>query len=92
MNPKELKWLSVLAAVLAVVVVVDSLTTPPGPALGQAERLFPGLAADSIESFTVTRGATNILAQRTTGQWRVADPDYPAHPGRLQRLANCSPN
>ena len=37
MNPKELKWLSVLAAVLAVVVVVDSLTTPPGPALGQAE-------------------------------------------------------
>ena len=88
MNPKELKWLSVLAAVLAVVVVVDSLTTPTGPALGQAERLFPGLAADSIESFTVTRGATNIVAKRTTGQWRVADPDYPAHPGRLQRLAN----
>ena len=87
MNPKELKWLSVLAAVLAVVVVVDSLTTPTGPALDQAERLFPGLAADSIESFTVTRGATNIVAQRTTGQWRVADPDYPAHSGRLQRLA-----
>ena len=63
MNPKELKWLSVLAAVLAVAVVVDSLRTPTGPALGQAERLFPGLAADSIESFTVTRGATNIVAK-----------------------------
>ena len=58
----------------------------PGPALGQAERLFPGLAADSIESFTVTRGATNIVAQRTSGQWRVAD-GLPRPPWRLQRLA-----
>ena len=72
MNPKELKWLSMLAAVLAVVVVVDSLTTTTGPALGQTERLFPELAANSIESFTVTRGATNIVAQRTTG-------DYPTY-------------
>ena len=87
MNPKELKWLSVLAALLAVAVVVDGLMTPTGQALGQAERLFPGLTADSIESFTVTRGATNIVAQNTNGQWRVADPDYPAHPERVQHLA-----
>jgi len=87
MNPKELKWLSVLASLLAVTVVIDSLMNPSDQALGQAERLFPKLAADSIEAFTVTRGTTNIVAQKTNGQWRVANPDYPAHPERLQRLA-----
>ena len=87
MNPKELKWLSGLAVLLAVACVINSLLAPVGQALGQAERLFPGLAADSIDSFTVNRGGTNIVAQRTDGQWRVDDPDYPAHPERLQRLA-----
>ena len=87
MNPKELKWLSVLAAFLALAYLIDSLMTPRGQELDQMERLFPGLAADSIESFTVTRGSTKIAAQKTNGQWRMADPDYPAHPERLQRLA-----
>ena len=87
MNPKELKWLSVLAAFLALAYLIDSLMTPRGQALDQVERLFPGLSADTIESFTVTRGSTNIVAQKSNGQWRVADPDYPANPERLQRLA-----
>ncbi len=88
MNPRELFWLSGLAAVLAIVCVADSLfSSGDDNALGQAERLFPGLVAESIDSFTVVRGDTTIAAKKINGQWRVADPDYPAHPERIARLA-----
>ena len=88
MNPRELFWLSSLALVLAIACIADGLFTPGGDnALGQAERLFPELNADTIDSFTVKRGDATVAAKKVDGQWRVADPDYPAHPERIARLA-----
>ena len=88
MNPRELFWLSGLAAVLAIACIADGLfSSGDGNALGQAERLFPDLTAEAIDSFTVTRGDTTVAAKKINGQWRVANPDYPAHPGRIARLA-----
>jgi len=88
MNPRELFWLSGLAAVLAIASVADGLfSSGDDAALGQAERLFPDLTAEAIDSFTVTRGETTIAANKTNGHWRVADPDYPAHPERIAHLA-----
>ena len=88
MNPRELFWLSGLATVLAIACVANGmLSSDSDKALGQAERLFPGLVAESIESFTVVRGDTTIAAKKIKGQWRIANPDYPAHPERIARLA-----
>ena len=88
MNPRELFWLSGLAVVLAIACASNGLFSAGNDAaLGQAERLFPELNADTIDSFTVTRGETTITANKTNGQWRVADPDYPAHPERIAHLA-----
>ncbi len=88
MNPRELFWLSGLAVVLAIACASNGLFSAGNDAaLGQAKRLFPELNADTIDSFTVTRGETTITANKTNGQWRVADPDYPAHPERIAHLA-----
>ena len=88
MNPKELFWLSGLAVVLAIACVADGLFSPgTDNTLGQAERLFPELTTEAIDSFTVTRGDTTVTAKKINGQWRVADPDYPAHPERIALLA-----
>jgi hypothetical protein len=88
MNPRELFWLSGLAVVLAIVYVADGLfSSGADKTLGQAERLFPELAAGAIDSFTVTRGDTTVTAKKINDQWRVADPDYPAHPERIALLA-----
>ncbi len=88
MNPRELFWLSGMAVVLAIACIADGLfSAGDDTALGQAERLFPELNADKIDSFTVTRGDTTVAAKKVDGQWRVADPDYPAHPERIARLA-----
>ncbi|MED5381659.1 MAG: hypothetical protein VYC47_03740, partial [Verrucomicrobiota bacterium] len=88
MNPRELFWLSGLAMVLAIACVADGLfSSGDDNALGPAERLFPELTAEAIDSFTVVRGDTMIAAKKTNGQWRVADPDYPAHPERIAHLA-----
>jgi hypothetical protein len=89
MNPKELFWLSGLAVVLAIACVADGLVSSGADnTLGQAERLFPELTTEAIDSFTVTRGDTTVTAKKINGQWRVADPDYPAHPKRIALLAN----
>jgi len=89
MNPKELFWLSGLGVVLAIACVADGLfSSGNDAALGQAERLFPELTTEAIDSFTVTRGDTTVTAKKINGQWRVADPDYPAHPERIALLAN----
>lgn len=88
MNPRELIWLSSLALVLAIACIADGLFWSGGDeSLGQAERLFPGLNAATFDSFTVKRGDTTVAAKKIEGQWRVADPDYPAHPERIARLA-----
>ena len=88
MNPRELFWLSGLAMVLAIACVADGLfSSGDDNALGPAERLFPELTAEAIDSFTVVRGDTMIAAKKTNGQWRGADPDYPAHPERIAHLA-----
>ena len=88
MNPRELFWLSGLAVVLAIACVADGLfSSGADKTLGQAERLFPELTAGAIDSFAVTRGDTTITAKKINGQWRVADPDYPAHPERIALLA-----
>lgn len=88
MNPRELFWLSGLAVVLAIACVADGLfSSDADKTLGQAERLFPELAAGAIDSFTVTRGDTTVTAKKINDQWRVADPDYPAHPERIALLA-----
>jgi hypothetical protein len=88
MNPRELFWLSGLAVVLAIACVADGLfSSGNDAALGQAERLFPDLTAEAIDSFTVTRGDTTVAAKKINGQWRVANPDYPAHPERIAHLA-----
>ena len=88
MNPRELFWLSSLALVLAIACIADGLFSSGGDnALGQAKPLFPGLNADTIDSFTVKRGDATVAAKKIDGQWRVADPDYPAHPERIGRLA-----
>ena len=87
MNPRELFWLSGLAVVLVIAGVADGLfSSGADKTLGQAERLFPELTAGAIDSFTITRGETTVTAKKTNGQWRVADPDYPAHPERIARL------
>ena len=88
MNPRELYWLSGLAVVLASACIADGLfSVGDNTVLGQVERLFPELDADTIDSFTVTRGETMVAAKKISGQWRVAAPDYPAHPERIARLA-----
>jgi len=88
MNPKEPFWLSGMAVVLAIACIADGLfSVGDNTVLSQAERLFPELNADTIESFTITRGETMITAKKTNGQWRVANPDYPGHPERIARLA-----
>jgi len=88
MNPRELYWLSGMAVVLAIACIADGLfSVGDDTALGQVERLFPELNADTIDSFTVTHSDTTVAAKKTNGQWRIADPDYPAHPGRIGRLA-----
>ena len=88
MNPRELFWLTGLAVVLAIACVADGLfSSGADKTLGQAERLFPELTAEAIDSFTVVRGDTMVAAKKINGQWRVADPDYPAHPERITRLA-----
>ncbi len=88
MNPRELFWLSGLAVVLAIACVADGLfSSGADKTLGQAERLFPELTAGAIDSFAVTRGDTTVTAKKINGQWRVADPDYPAHPERIALLA-----
>ena len=88
MNPRELFWLSGLAVVLAIACVADGLfSSGADNTLGQAERLFPELTAGAIDSFTITRGETTVTARKINGQWQVADPDYPAHPERITRLA-----
>jgi len=88
MNPRELFWLSGLAVVLAIACVADGLfSSGADKTLVQAERLFPELNAGAIDSFAVTRGDTTITAKKINGQWRVADPDYPAHPERIALLA-----
>jgi hypothetical protein len=77
-----------LAVVLAIACVADGLfSSGADKTLGQAERLFPELTAEAIDSFTVVRGDTMVAAKKINGQWRVADPDYPAHPERITRLA-----
>ena len=87
MNPRELFWLSGLAMALAIACVADGLfSSGADNTLGQAERLFPELTAGAIDSFAVTRGETTVTAIKINGQWRVADPDYPAHPERIARL------
>ncbi|MEC8973709.1 MAG: hypothetical protein VX509_07295, partial [Verrucomicrobiota bacterium] len=74
--------------VLAIACIADGLfSSGDDNALGQAKRLFPGLNADTIDSFTVKRGDATVAAKKIDGQWRVADPDYPAHPERIGRLA-----
>ncbi|MDP6795698.1 MAG: DUF4340 domain-containing protein [Verrucomicrobiota bacterium] len=74
--------------VLAIACIADGLfSSGDDNALGQAKRLFPGLNADTIDSFTVKRGDATVAAKKIDGQWRVADPDYPAHPERIARLA-----
>ncbi|MDP6892752.1 MAG: DUF4340 domain-containing protein [Verrucomicrobiota bacterium] len=87
MNPKEFKWLSILAALLAAVCLYDYLLTPTDLELNKSERLFPKLDKDAIDSFTVIRGQNIIVAAKTNSQWRVSNPDYPAHPERIKRLA-----
>ena len=88
MNPRELFWLSGLAVALAIACVADGLfSSGADNTLGQAERLFPELTAGAIDSFTITRGETTVTAKKINGQWRVADPDYPAHPERIALLA-----
>ncbi|MED5381268.1 MAG: DUF4340 domain-containing protein [Verrucomicrobiota bacterium] len=88
MNPRELFWLSGLAVVLAIACVADGLfSSGADKTLGQAERLFPKLTAGSIDSFAVIRGDTTVTVKKINGQWRVADPDYPAHPERIALLA-----
>ena len=88
MNPRELYWLSGLAVVLAIACIADGVfSVGDNTVLGQVERLFPELDADTIDSFTVIRGETMVAAKKISGQWRVADPDYPAHPERIARLA-----
>ena len=87
MNPRELFWLCGLAVVLAIACVADGLfSSGNDAALGQAERLFPDLTAEAIDSFTVTRGDTTVAAKKINGQWRVANPDYPAHPERIAHM------
>ena len=89
MNPKELFWLSSLAVVLAIACIADGLFTPGGDnELRKVERLFPEMKADTIDSFTVKRSNMTVAAKKVDGEWRVADPDYPAHPERITRLAN----
>ena len=88
MNPRELFWLSGLAVVLAIACVADGVfSSGADKTLGQAERLFPELTAGAIDSFAVTRGDTTVTAKKINGQWRVADPDYPAYPERIALLA-----
>ena len=87
MNPKEFKWLNILAALLAVACLYDYLLSPADHNLNKAERLFPKLDKDIINSFTVIRGKNKIIATKNNSQWRVGNPDYPAHPERIKRLA-----
>ena len=87
MNPKEFKWLNILAALLSVACIYDYLLTPTDLALNKAERLFPKLDKNAISSFTVTRAKNNIVAEKTNSHWRVRNPDYPAHPERIKQLA-----
>jgi len=87
MNPKEFKWLNILAALLSVACIYDYLLTPTDLALNKAEHLFPKLDKDAISSFTVTRAKNNIVAEKTNSHWRVRNPDYPAHPERIKQLA-----
>jgi len=87
MNPKEFKWLNILAAFLAVACLFDYLLTPSELNINKAERLFPELDKDTINSFTVIRGKNNIVARKINSQWRVGNPDYPAHPERINQLA-----
>ena len=87
MNPKELKWLTILAAFLSFACVYESLFSPTDQELRKSERLFPELDKDAITSFNVLRGTNSIVAEKNNGQWRVNNPDYPAHPERLERLA-----
>ena len=87
MNPKEFKWLNILAALLAVACLYDYLLTPTDLELNKAERLFPKLDKNAISSFTVIRAKNNIVAEKTNSQWRIGNPDYPAHPERIKQLA-----
>ena len=87
MNPRELFWLSGLTVVLAIACIADGLfSSGNDDALSQAERLFPEFTPEAIDSFTITRGDITVAAKKISGQWRIADPDYPAHPGRIERL------
>ena len=65
MNPKEFKWLNILAAFLAVACLFDYLLTPSELYINKAERLFPELDKDTINSFTVIRGKNNIVAKHS---------------------------
>ena len=69
MNPRELYWLSGLAVVLAIACIADGLfSVGDNTVLGQVERLFPELDADTIDSFTITRDETVVAAKKISGQ------------------------
>ena len=93
MNPRELYWLSGLAVVLAIACIADGLfSVGDNTVLGQVERLFTELDADTIDSFTVTRGETMVAAKKISGQWRVAAPAYPAHASASHAWPSSSPS
>ena len=69
MNPKEFKWLNILAALLAVACLYDYLLSPADHNLNKAERLFPKLDKDIINSFTVIRGKNKIIASKSNSNY-----------------------
>lgn len=75
MNLKStLGWLLLALGLFAYIFLFERHSRAPVA----AGRLFPDLDPDKVTSVEILRSGTVIRAERTNGQWRLAQPSYPA--------------
>jgi hypothetical protein len=84
MNPRTTLRLVLLALALLAYILVFERHTPDSRARAEAAgRLFPGFTPADVQRIEIARSNLVVRADRAAGQWRLADPAYPAQSGRI---------
>jgi hypothetical protein len=86
MNPKHTLYLLLLSAgLLAYILLFERHRLELAEGARVAPRIFPELNPTEVERIEIVRSNLVILAERSEGAWRLADPPYPAQSERIDQ-------
>ena len=86
MNPTHtLYWMLLAGALFGYIVLFERHRPDEEARAPVALRLFPELNPAELQRVEIVRSNQTILAERVEGQWRLANPAYPAQNGRIEQ-------